>query len=206
MVASPGRLLLAAVLAAVLAGTAIGFYMFEHRGGGGGSAVSVPLPGWLGSAPRVIEVSSPDFSMGGRIPERFTCDGEDVSPEILIGNVPPEAKSIALIMYDPDAPAGWFTHWVLYDVPPTVARIPRAVPPRPVVEGLGLQGVNDFGRIGYGGPCPPRGHGVHRYIFLVVALDVPRTGLPPGASLGQLVERIQGHIVGYGYTYGTYSR
>ncbi len=200
-------LLAAAVLAAAGIGLLLAALGWGPAGGGGGVASTPPpLPSWLEGKPRVIRVASPAFEEGGVIPSRYTCDGEDVSPELLIEGVPGGARSIAVYVYDPDAPMGWFTHWTLYDVRPGVGRIPEAVPPRPVVEGLGLQGLNDFGRVGYGGPCPPPGHGRHRYVFLVLALDTPRLQLPPGASPGEFVEAVRGHVVAYGYTYGVYSR
>ncbi len=149
---------------------------------------------------------SPAFENGGRIPRRYTCDGEDVSPPLEWSGAPRGTRGYALVMYDPDAPRGTFIHWVLYNIPASTTRLPEAVPPSPVVEGIGVQGVNDFGRTGYGGPCPPPGHGVHRYFFALHALDTDDIGLGPGASAEEVVERIRGHVLGYAVLMGTYSR
>jgi Raf kinase inhibitor-like protein, YbhB/YbcL family len=99
-----------------------------------------------------MEISSPAFRRGEAIPRKYTCDGDDASPPLAISGVPPEAKALALLMEDPDAPIGVFTHWILYDVQPSLKELPEAVPKRPEVAGLGLQGVNDFGRWGTAAP------------------------------------------------------
>ena len=149
---------------------------------------------------------SPAFENGGRIPRRYTCDGDDVSPPLEWSGAPEGTKSYALIMYDPDAPRGTFIHWVLYNIPAGLNALPEAVPREPVVEGIGVQGVNDFGRTGYGGPCPPPGHGAHRYFFALHALDTGDIGLGSGASAEEVVERIRGHVLGYAVLMGTYAR
>jgi phospholipid-binding protein, PBP family len=113
---------------------------------------------------------SPSFKDGDVIPRRHTCDGDDVSPRLEWEGQPPNARSFALIMYDPDAPMGTFIHWVIYNIPASVRSIPEGVQKEAEsLPGLGLQGVNDFGYLGYGGPCPPRGHGPHRYYFALHA-------------------------------------
>lgn len=152
-----------------------------------------------------MELSSPAFKYGEVIPRKYTCDGEDVSPPLVISGVPQEAKALALIMEDPDAPIGLFTHWVLYEIPPTVKELPEGVPKRPEVPGLGLQGVNDFGRVGYGGPCPPRGHGPHRYFFKLYALSAP-LGLGPRASRKNVLDAMQGKILAQAEYMGIYKR
>ena len=172
---------------------------------GPSAAGEPPLPGFLAGVPRSITISSPAFTEGSEIDAKYTCDGADVNPPLAISGVPGEARSLALVMYDPDAPRGWFTHWILYDAPPSLSQVPEGVPRAGVVEGLGLQGVNDFGGLGYGGPCPPPGE-THRYVILVIALDVEKLGLPPGASYEELEDAVRGHVVAYGYTYFTYSR
>ena len=151
-------------------------------------------------------LSSPSFGHGEPIPVKHTCDGDDVSPELRWQGAPSNTKSYALIMYDPDAPIGTFIHWVLYNIPATVNRLVEALPKTRIVEGVGLHGVNDFGFHGYGGPCPPRGHGRHRYFFALHALDVEDTGLPPGATAADLLKRIEGHVVGYAVLMGVYER
>ena len=154
---------------------------------------------------KTLEVGSV-FHDGGEIPRKFTCDGEDINPPIFVGNISPEAKSLVIIVDDPDAPAGTFTHWIAWNIPPR-GEIPEAVPPEKVVENpvYMVQGVNDFGRIGYGGPCPPRGHGVHHYHFKVYALDT-LLDLDPGASRKELEKAMEGHVIQWGEVVGLYER
>ena len=121
-----------------------------------------------------------------------------------IEGVPENTVELALIMYDPDAPIGTFYHWLLYKIPSDKTELPENIPKDKVTE-YGVQGVNDFGNIGYGGPCPPHGHGRHRYYFLVVALK-EKIDLEPGASVEDLLKAIRGKILGYGVLMGTYSR
>jgi len=149
---------------------------------------------------------SPAFNDGERIPQRHTCDGEDVSPSLEWSGAPASTASYALIVYDPDAPRGTFVHWVIYDIPRDLAALPEGVPGDPVVEGLGLQGLNGFGKYGYGGPCPPRGDRPHRYVFVLHALDVETLGLEPGARADEVLEHMKGHVIGYAVLTGTYSR
>lgn len=152
-----------------------------------------------------MELTSPAFKHGEAIPRKYTCDGEDVSPPLAISGVPQGAKTLVLIMEDPDAPIGLFTHWILYEIPATVREIPEGVPKRPEVAGLGLQGVNDFGRIGYGGPCPPRGHGPHRYFFKLYALSTS-LGLKPRASRGDVLKAMEGKVLAQAEYMGIYKR
>ena len=140
---------------------------------------------------------------GGSVPARYTCDGEDVSPRVEWRGLPAGARSLALICYDPDAPRGTFVHWVLYNVPPSLPGLPENLPKTGVVEGVGLQGVNDFGRVGYGGPCPPSG--THRYVFLVLALD-SELKLREGASAFDVLREALPHVIGYGEVVLRYSR
>lgn len=154
-------------------------------------------------ASEIMKITSV-FSNGERIPEKYTCDGEDVSPPLKIEQAPGETTELALIMYDPDAPIGTFYHWLLYSIPPDIHELPENIPKDKVTE-YGVQGVNDFGNIGYGGPCPPHGHGRHRYYFLIIALR-EKIGLEPGASINDLMKNIRGKIIGYGVLMGTYSR
>jgi Raf kinase inhibitor-like YbhB/YbcL family protein len=140
---------------------------------------------------------------GGSVPVRYTCDGEDVSPRVEWRGLPAGARSLALICYDPDAPRGTFVHWVLYNVPPSLPGLPENLPKTGVVEGVGLQGVNDFGRVGYGGPCPPSG--THRYVFLVLALD-SELKLREGASAFDVLREALPHVIGYGEVVLRYSR
>ncbi len=146
-----------------------------------------------GKAVSAFQLKSSAFSNGGAIPPKFTCDGPDVSPELSWNDPPVGTKAFALIMDDPDAPAGTWVHWVLYDLPPSVRELPEGVPKTKDLKIGARQGVNDFRRVGYGGPCPPRGAS-HRYSFRLYALDQP-TQLPAGASKGGLERAMKGHIV-----------
>ncbi|ABN69313.1 phospholipid-binding protein, PBP family [Staphylothermus marinus F1] len=163
-----------------------------------------PLEIAKNEAEQVIEVSSPVFKHGERIPRKYTCEGEDVSPPLRFENTPDNTAELALIMYDPDAPVGIFYHWLLYDISPNTKELPENIPKEDETE-HGVQGINDFGRVGYGGPCPPRGHGRHRYYFLVLALR-EETGLTAGARPSDVLEAVKGKIIGYGVLMGTYSR
>jgi Raf kinase inhibitor-like YbhB/YbcL family protein len=151
-----------------------------------------------------MQLTSSAFRAGGRIPAQFTCEGDDISPELSWQEVPPETESFVLTVRDPDAPkAGGFTQWVLYNIPPTVRHIEPNVPKEPVLPGLGLQGKNDGGNIGYVGPCPPSG--THRYFARLFALNAePR--LKPGASHEQVRQAMEGHILDRAELMGTYAR
>lgn len=151
-----------------------------------------------------LEITSPAFDDGDPIPERFTCDGPDVSPPIAWRSVPEAAQSLALIVEDPDAPAGTWVHWVLYGIDPNRSELPESVPAEPEVLGGARQGENDFGDLGYGGPCPPPG-GPHRYRFELYALDV-EPDLGPGASADRLLQGMEGHVLAEGRLVGTYAR
>ena len=150
-----------------------------------------------------FEISSPAFSESDMIPVRFTCDGPDVSPELSWGGVPEAARSLALICDDPDAPMGTWVHWVLFNIPPGANGLPAELPPDAVLENGARHGTNDFGSLGYGGPCPPGG--THRYFFKLYALDTEFT-LESGISKAELVEAMQGHILAESQLMGTYSR
>jgi Raf kinase inhibitor-like YbhB/YbcL family protein len=146
-----------------------------------------------------IHLESPAFADVGAIPQVYTCDGEDVSPPLKWSGVPEAAKSLALVVEDPDAPRGTWTHWVLFDLPADVTELPRGVPADGRVDlGNGKaarQGRNDFGKAGYGGPCPPSG--THRYVFRLFALDA-EPGLGPGATRQDLLRSIKNHVLAEG--------
>lgn len=147
-----------------------------------------------------IEVSSPVFEAGGAIPKRYTGEGEDVSPPLEWTGLPDETKEIALICDDPDAPMpDPFVHWVLYGIPADRSGLPGGS-----AQGA-LEGENDFGRMGYGGPMPPRGHGIHHYHFKVYALDA-ELGVAAGLTKGRLLEAMAGHVIDEGELIGTYER
>lgn len=151
-----------------------------------------------------LKVESPAFSPGGDIPRPYTCDGPDLSPPLRWSDPPAGTQSLALICDDPDAPAGTWVHWVLYRIPATVRELPEGVPKRDTLADGSRQGRNDFGRVGYGGPCPPRGP-KHRYFFKVYALDVV-VDLPPGATKAELLKAMEGHVLAQGELMGRYGR
>lgn len=151
-----------------------------------------------------MQLTSADFTAGGAIPTRYTCEGENVSPEFSWKEVPSQTKSFALIVHDPDAPRrGGFTHWVLYNIPGDKGGINPEVPTEGVVPGTGIQGCNGGGQIGYTGPCPPSG--MHHYHVKLFALDT-ELELEPGATQDQLIAAIDGHILGRAELVGTYQR
>lgn len=151
-----------------------------------------------------FELSSPAFAGGQAIPRQYTCDGEDVSPPLRWTEPPPRTRYLALIVEDPDAPRGTFTHWVLYDVPVSTRHLDEGVPGEERLPTDAKQGVNDFTRVGYGGPCPPRGR-AHRYRFTLYALDRP-TELGPRATKQKVVDVIRGHVLAEATLMGRYER
>ncbi len=151
-----------------------------------------------------LTVSSSAFQEGGEIPTKYTCEGQDVSPALIWGEPPAGTKSFALIVDDPDAPVGVFTHWVLFNLPADSSSLPEAVPAQNQLPDGSLQGKSDFGKIGYGGPCPPPGN-PHRYQFTLYALD-QILNLEAGASKKQVLEAMQGHVLAQGRLIGTYQR
>lgn len=140
----------------------------------------------------------------GAIPKTYTCDGADTSPQLAWTAPPAGTRSLALIVVDPDAPMGSFTHWVLYNLPATMRELPEGLPRQEQLPDGSRQGRNSFPRTGYGGPCPPR-TSTHRYVFVLYALD--RTlDLPAGATRRQVEEAIKGHILAHGELTGRYGR
>ncbi len=150
------------------------------------------------------ELGSPAFPRGGAIPAKFTCDGADLSPQLQWTGPPAGTKGFALIVDDPDAPGGIWVHWVLYGMSGAVLGLPEGIPAREVIAGLGTQGVNDFRRLGYGGPCPPPGP-AHRYLFHLYALDRELV-LAPGKSKAEVLKAIEGHVLGQTELSGRYQR
>jgi len=145
-----------------------------------------------------MKLISPDFSDGSSIPDRFTCDGENISPTLNVEEVPETAKSLVLIVDDPDAPGGTFTHWLIWNLTSDLAQIMGGNPPSGAV-----QGTNDFGTLRYGGPCPPSG--VHRYYFRLYAVDAAPE-LTPRSKRKAVDAAIKGHIVGEATLMGRYAR
>lgn len=151
-----------------------------------------------------MEIKSSAFQNGAEIPRKYTCDGSDVPPELGWEGAPAGAKSFALVADDPDAPGGAWTHWVIYDLPPEARALAEGLPALETLPGGARQGVNDFRKVGYGGPCPPAGR-THRYFFRLYALDAP-TGLKPRATRQQLLDAVKGHVLGEGELMGRYKR
>ncbi len=164
-----------------------------------GSPAQLPVEGGYS-----MKISSPAFSDGANIPAKFTCQGENVSPQLDWSGVPAGTRSLALVVSDPDAPGGTFIHWVLYNLPPQTAGLPESVPASERLSGGAAQGRNDFGRIGYGGPCPPPGK-PHRYIFTLYALDID-PDLPAGLNAARLNQLMRGHILEQASLTGVYRR
>jgi len=150
-----------------------------------------------------IKITSSAFEDGGMIPAKYTCDGADVSPPLRWDAVPEGTKSIALICDDPDAPMGTWVHWVLFNLPAEVNELAENIPADKILPNGARQGVSDFGRIGYGGPCPPSG--THRYFFKIYALGI-ELGLEAGANKRQLLKAMEGHILAQGQLIGKYKR
>ena len=150
-----------------------------------------------------IKITSSVFEDGGMIPAKYTCDGVDVSPPLQWDTVPEGTKSIALICDDPDAPMGTWVHWVLFNMPAEANELAQNIPAEETLPNGAMQGVSDFGRIGYGGPCPPGG--THRYFFKIYALDT-KVDLQAGADKRQLLKAMEGHILEQGQLIGKYKR
>ena len=149
-----------------------------------------------------FKVFSNAFSDGGRIPILHSCQGADVSPSLEWSGEPAGTRSFALVVDDPDAPAGTWTHWLLFDIPPTVHTLAQGYKS----GSLGVSGANDFGKQGYGGPCPPKGHGPHRYFFKLHALDVGALGLPAGTTASGLQRALAGHVLAEARYMGRFER
>ncbi|HYT90272.1 MAG TPA: YbhB/YbcL family Raf kinase inhibitor-like protein [Gemmataceae bacterium] len=151
-----------------------------------------------------IALSSPAFREGETIPQQYTGDGKDVSPALQWTAVPEGTRSLVLICDDPDAPRGTWTHWVLFNLPADVRELAEGVPPKEELANGARQGKNDFKKIGYGGPAPPRGK-PHRYFFKLYALDTS-LDLKAGASKDEVVAAMKGHVLGEGQLMGKYGR
>jgi Raf kinase inhibitor-like YbhB/YbcL family protein len=145
-----------------------------------------------------FKLASTAFQDNGFVPSKYTCDGSDINPPLVIGNVPPGAKSLALIVDDPDAPMGTWVHWLVWNIAPDIKEIKE----NDTLKGVGL-GLNDFKRQSYGGPCPPSG--THRYFFKLYALDTS-LNLPSGAKKADIEKAMQGHIVAQAQIIGLYKR
>ncbi len=171
------------------------------------SALLLPLASAAAEPPPAFALSSPAFAPNGAIPAAHTCEGKDVSPALAWRGLPPGTRSLVLIVDDPDAPdpaapkMTW-VHWVLYDLPPAAAGLPEGVAPDALPAGT-REGRNDWGRTGWGGPCPPIG--THRYFFKLHALDAPLGELSPPTK-AKLEKAMQGHVLGQATLVGTYRK
>ena len=161
-------------------------------------------PGETPMEAKGFTLASSAFAAGETIPKANTCDGEDVSPPLAWSGAPAGVQSFALLCDDPDAPRGTWVHWVLYDLDPGRSELPAALPRAATVAGGAVQGKNDFGKLGYGGPCPPRGP-AHRYFFRLLALD-RKLGLPAGATMREVLAAAEGHILARTELMGRYGR
>jgi Raf kinase inhibitor-like YbhB/YbcL family protein len=151
-----------------------------------------------------LEVKSPDFPSGRTIPKQFTCDGADLSPALQWNAPPTGTQSFALIADDPDAPVGTWVHWVVFDLPANLRSLPQAVPKEDQLPDGSRQGRNDFGKVGYGGPCPPPGK-AHRYFFKLYALDT-KLNLSSSSTKKDVERAMQNHVLARGEYMGRCSR
>ena len=169
----------------------------------GGSEAS-PTPGVLERGIAAMEVTSAAFQHGASIPLKHSCDGADISPPISVGTPPPQTRSLALIMDDPDAPGGTFVHWVALNFESGRHELKEGLGKEGDKVAEGLHGVNGFGKLGYGGPCPPAGP-AHTYRIMVYALD-RELHLGPGATVTELLTAMRGNVLGLGQLEGTFAR
>jgi Raf kinase inhibitor-like YbhB/YbcL family protein len=156
-----------------------------------------------GDKKMAITITSSAFKEGGMIPSKYTCDGDGISPPLNWQQVPQGVKSFALISDDPDAPVGTWVHWVLWNIPAEANGLPEAVPASPSLPDGLKQGISDFRRPGYGGPCPPSG--THRYYFKIYALDT-MLDLSESSKKQDLLDAMKGHILAEGALMGKYKR
>jgi Raf kinase inhibitor-like YbhB/YbcL family protein len=169
------------------------------------STISIsPVPGAESKTAGSMELKSTAFQAGADIPRKHTCDGGDVSPLLRWEKAPAGTKAFALIVDDPDAPAGTWVHWVIYDLPAKTKELTEGTAKTETLPNGAKQGVNDFHRIGYSGPCPPPGL-PHRYFFKLYALDAP-TDLNPRATKQPLLEAMKGHVLAQTELVGRYKR
>jgi Raf kinase inhibitor-like YbhB/YbcL family protein len=157
-----------------------------------------------GGKPMSFTISSTAFTNGGDIPKKFTCDGADVSPPLSWTDAPAKTGAFAIIADDPDAPAGIWTHWLIYDLPANRTELEENVIKADRLPNGSHQGRNDFRKLGYGGPCPPAGT-PHRYVFKIYALD-SKLNLAPGSTKQELEQAMQGHVLAKGELIGKYGR
>ena len=160
-------------------------------------------PKVVGGKKMDIKVTSSAFEEGGMIPPKYTCDGADISPPLRWDAAPEGTKSIALISDDPDAPMGTWVHWVLYNLPADTTELAENIPAEETLPNGAKQGITDFRRVGYGGPCPPSG--THRYFFKIYCID-KTLDLPPRSDKAALLKAMDGHVLAQGQLMGKYKR
>jgi len=160
-----------------------------------GISLALFLPAVKGET-QAMELKSPEFSNNEYIPKKFTCRGENINPALIMSDIPAGTKGMALVLNDPDAPSGDWVHWVVFDMSVAALKIEENSVP-------GKQGINDFGRIGYDGPCPP--YGIHSYIFTAYALDM-KLDLMEGASKADLEKAMDGHVLAKAELIGLYKK
>jgi Raf kinase inhibitor-like YbhB/YbcL family protein len=152
-----------------------------------------------------FRLSSPAFKAGGRIPPKYSCEGADISPPLAWTGAPAGTRSFVLLCDDPDAPVGAWHHWALFNLPTAVGHLDEAYPATGRLV-ASRQAINDFGKPGYGGPCPPRGHGTHHYRFRLLALSVPSLALPEPVKCVDVENAAKPFLLGTAQLIGTYSR
>ncbi len=207
-------LIIVSVIIVVIVASLVAYFLLASHGTSGrvgGSSKSSkssllpdPIYDLVKNKPGRIIVRVDSFTNGSRIPDKYSYKGGDISPSIRITNIPSNTKSLILIMYDPDAPRRVFYHWLLYNIPYHGGKtiiINEGVPKKLIVK-YGLQGRNDFGKIGYDGPYPPPGTS-HRYVFIILALD-KMLPLGPGNTVPDILIEAKGHVIDYGIYYGYY--
>lgn len=180
------------LVATIILASIIGYYYFWKKSGEN-IQLQTPTTKTLN-----MRITSPAFENNQPIPRKYTCDGENINPPLIFADLPEEAKSLVLIVDDPDAPMGTFTHWTVWNIDPGVSFIPENSVPEGAIEGM-----TDFGKPGYGGPCPPSG--THRYFFKLYALNTVLI-LEPKAKVNDLMQAIKDYIIAQAELIGTYSR
>lgn len=149
-----------------------------------------------------MQVKSDAFKSGGRIPAQFTCDDADTPPPLAWSGAPAQTRSFAMVCRDPDAPSGVWYHWAIFDIPSSSSTLAAGGAPGAAMR----EAVNDFGKRGYGGPCPPRGHGTHHYHFTIYALDVEHLDVPPRGHCRDVERTAAAHAIASAELIGTYAR
>ena len=153
----------------------------------------------------VFQLTSTAFASGQRIPKRHTCDGGNRSPPLVWTGAPSETRCFVLACDDPDAPTGTWHHWTLFDIPATTLTLNEGLPQEAHIQSM-RQAINDFVEIGYGGPCPPRGHGIHHYHFRLAALDIDKLPVRERVRCKEVEKAAQSHVIATAELVGTYSR